>query len=184
MPDLSRPPDGGVVVGHSRHRGSDDAVLVAADLARRLGVPLHVLHVLATEDFPVDPDAWDWEREGERAVAEQEAAVRSLLAGSGVTWDREVLEGDPATVLARVAEAVDAPFVVVGTHGEGRVRLGSALLGHRSVSHGAVARGHRPVLVVPEGARSPSSGTWAPAAGTGGPRGSRRTEETARGAGR
>ncbi len=164
MPTVPLPPDGGVVVGHSRHRGSDDAVLVAADLAVRLGVPLHVVHVLSTEDFPVDPDAWDWESQGERAVAEQETVVRSLLAGSEVVWDREVREGDPATVLSAVAEAVGAPFVVLGTHGEGRSRVGGALLGHRSVSHRAIARCHRPVLVVPEGARPPSAGTCAPAA--------------------
>ncbi len=142
-------PDGGVVVGHSRHRGSDDAVLVAAHLAVRLAVPLHVVHVVSAEDFPVDPDSWSWDAEGARAIEEQAQELRRLLTDVLLVWDRRVRQGDPATVLMAVADEVGAPFVVVGTHGTGRARVESALLGHRSVSHAAIGRGGRPVLVVP-----------------------------------
>jgi nucleotide-binding universal stress UspA family protein len=154
-------PDGGVVVGHSRHRGSDDAVLVAARLAVRLAVPLHVVHVVASDDFPVDPDSWNWEAEAARAVEDQLEALHALLAPVPVIWDHRLRQGDPASVLLAVADEVDAPFVVVGTHGTGRARVESALLGHRSVSHAAIGRGARPVLVVPAG----SAGTAAWEAG-------------------
>ena len=157
--------DGGVVVGHSRHHGSDDAVVVAARLAVRLTVPLHVVHVVATDDFPIDPDSWSWEADGARAIEEQAQALGELLADAPLVWDRRVRQGDPAAVLMALADEVDAPFVVVGTHGTGRARVGSALLGHRSVSHAAIGLGHRPVLIVPAG----SAGTSPPrAAGTSG----------------
>lgn len=149
-------PDGGLVVGHSRHRGSDDAVLVAARLAARLSVPLHVVHTVATDDFPIDPDSWDWEADGARAIEDQAEMLRELLANAPVLWDRRVRQGHPATVLLAVAAEVDAPFVVVGTHGTGRARVQSALLGHRSVSHAAIDRGDRPVLVVPAGSAGTS----------------------------
>jgi nucleotide-binding universal stress UspA family protein len=155
-------PDGGVVVGHSRHRGSDDAVLVAARLAVRLAVPLHVVHVMATDDFPVDPDSWDWEADGARAVEEQAQALATMLGGVPVLWDHRVHQGDPAMVLVEVAEDVDAPFIVVGTHGTGRARVQSAMLGHRSVSHAAIGRGLRPVVVVPAGGAGTSPWSAAP----------------------
>lgn len=149
--------DGGLVVGHSRHRGSDDAVLVAARLAVRLGVPLHIVHVVATDDFPVDPDAWTWESDGARAIEDQGQALRELLADAPVIWDHRVRRGDPAAVLMTVADEAGAP-VVVGTHGTGRARVESALLGHRSVSRAAIGSGRRPVLVVPAG--SAGTGPW------------------------
>ncbi|MDF2977757.1 MAG: hypothetical protein K0S40_2485 [Actinomycetospora sp.] len=64
--------DGGVVVGHSGHRGADDAVLVAARLAARLHLPLHVVHVIAVEDFPVDPDSLTDEADA-RSIAKQQS---------------------------------------------------------------------------------------------------------------
>ena len=143
--------DGGIVVGHSRHHGSDDAVLVAARLAARLTLPLHVVHVVASDDYPVDPDSWSWDSDGARAIEEQAEVLRELLEPTSLPWDHRVRQGDPAAVLVAEAEAVDAPFVVVGTHGTGRARVESALLGHRSVSHAAIGRGRRPVLVVPAG---------------------------------
>jgi nucleotide-binding universal stress UspA family protein len=149
--------DGGIVVGHSRHRGSDDAVLVAARLAVRLALPLHVVHVVASDDFPVDPDSWNWEADAARAVEDQIEALRALLAAVPLVWDHRLRQGDPAAVLVETADEVDAPFVVVGTHGTGRARVESALLGHRSVSHAAIGRGARPVLVVPAGSAGTSA---------------------------
>ncbi|HSK57892.1 MAG TPA: universal stress protein [Actinomycetospora sp.] len=149
--------DGGVVVGHSRHAGSDDAVAVAARLATRLCVPLHVVHTVSADDFPVDPDSWNAETDALRAVPEQERAVGRLLAEHVGTWTHQVERGDPAVVLTQVADRVGAPFIVVGTHGEGRGRLNSVLLGHQSVSHATVELGRHPVLVVPRGAGGPDA---------------------------
>ncbi len=147
--------DGGLVVGHSRHAGSDDAVAVAARLAARLSVPLHVVHTVSADDFPVDPDSWNAETDALRALPEQEGAVGRLLAEHVGTWTHRVERGDPAVVLTQVADQVGAPFIVVGTHGEGRGRLNSLLLGHHSVSHATVKLGRHPVLVVPQGASGP-----------------------------
>jgi nucleotide-binding universal stress UspA family protein len=83
-------------------------------------------------------------------------ALGELLAGVPVLWNHRVRHGDPASVLLEVAEDVDAPFVVVGIHGTGRARMQSAMLGHRSVSHAAIGRGLRPVVVVPAGSAGTS----------------------------
>jgi nucleotide-binding universal stress UspA family protein len=56
----------------------------------------------------------------------------------------ELLEGDPAEEIARLAEARDADLLVVGTRGIGAVA--GSLLG--SVSSGVIRRSHRPVVVV------------------------------------
>lgn len=142
--------DGGVVVGHSGHRGADDAVLVAARLAAGLHLPLHVVHGIAVEDLPVDPDSLTDEADA-RSLAKQQQVVEGLLAGYEGPWDRRVERGDPAEVLSRVADEVGAPFLVVGTHAESGADLGRRLLGHHSVSRAAVGLGRYPVLVVPEG---------------------------------
>jgi len=63
-----------------------------------------------------------------------------------VEAEYELLEGDPAKEVAKLAEQRDADLVVVGTRGIGAVA--GSLLG--SVSAGVVRRSRRPVVVVRE----------------------------------
>ncbi len=51
-----------IVVGVNRDPASQEALIVAADLARRLHAHLHVVHVVDLADYPIDPDASDWEQ--------------------------------------------------------------------------------------------------------------------------
>jgi nucleotide-binding universal stress UspA family protein len=137
-----------LVLGHANDPASGRALEVAVDLAGRLHAHLHVVHAIDLADYPADPDAADWEEQGRRALAAEHGRVRAALAGRAVAWSHHAWHGDPVALLETVAEEEDALMIVVGTRGEG---VGSAIdrLLRRSVSHGLVAHGGRPVLVVP-----------------------------------
>ena len=64
-----------LVVGHCRSRGSKDVLEVARDLARRMGAVVHVVHAISLDDYPVDPDADDWEAQAAQVLAGQRAEV-------------------------------------------------------------------------------------------------------------
>lgn len=143
-----------LLLGYAHGPAGDRAVRVAADLASRLGVDLHVVHVVDSRDYPVDPDAADFDTEAERRLADQHDRVEALLrrAGhAGAGYSQDTVRGAPVAALAAAADAVDAFMIVVGSRGEGP---GSALarLVEPSVSHGLIGHQSRPVLVVPAGA--------------------------------
>ncbi|OLT14396.1 hypothetical protein BJF78_02950 [Pseudonocardia sp. CNS-139] len=137
-----------LVVGHGRDQAGDRALAVAIDLAHRLGARLHVVHVADARDYPVDPDAADWEEQGRRTLAKDRRHVERILAATGLTWTYEARRGEPATELTRAADEHDALMLVVGTRGEG-LRAAVSRMVEPSVSHGVIRREHRPVLVVP-----------------------------------
>jgi nucleotide-binding universal stress UspA family protein len=146
---LAQPAPGtALVLGHGRDPASALALRVAADLARRLHAHLHVVHGVDLGDYPIDPDAADWEDQARRALAEQRRAVATALAGTDRTWTYHAARGSPAALLASVAEEHDALMIIVGTRGEGFLAHLDRLLGG-SVSHGVIRGQHRPVLVVP-----------------------------------
>jgi nucleotide-binding universal stress UspA family protein len=70
------------------------------------------------------------------------AAARA--ADAGVECEGEVLEGDPATEILRLAHERDADLIVVGSRGLGA--FAGTLLG--SISSRVVRQADRPVLVV------------------------------------
>ncbi|GAA0944258.1 universal stress protein [Pseudonocardia zijingensis] len=144
----SRTPTATLVVGH-RHGSSDDrALTVAADLGRRLDARLHVVHVVVLADYPVDPDAADWDERGEQTLAEERHHVEAALVRTGLRWSYESCKGAPATALAHAAVERDALLIVVGTRGAG-LRATLSRFARPSVSHALVERQDRPVLVVP-----------------------------------
>lgn len=94
-------------------------------------------------DLPEPDDPREWARAHAQAV--QDAAVAAVLSdfeGSS-RMSRQVIEGDAAQVLLRVAR--DADYLVVGTGRKGPMRR--ILLG--SVSEQCVRHAPCPVLVVP-----------------------------------
>ena len=137
-----------LIVGHCHDPSSKHALAVATDLARRLGARLHVVHAICLADYPVDPDAADWEEQGAADVAKQRRRVKRLLARSPVRWSYEARRGEPAAVLAQAAAEQDALLIVVGSRGEG-LRRAIARLADPSVSHSVIGHQPRPVLVVP-----------------------------------
>ncbi|MEU7810831.1 universal stress protein [Pseudonocardia sp. NPDC049154] len=144
----SQAPQTHLVLGHDGRHRSDTALIVAADLARRLRGKLHVVHSIDLSDYPIDPDAADWEQQSQRALDEQYRRVAEMLAGCETGWSYHAWRGDPVELLTAVAEETDALMIVVGSRGEGPGKVIDRVF-ERSVSHGLIARQPRPVLVVP-----------------------------------
>ncbi len=148
------PQIGPLILGFDDHASSRRALSYATELARRLDVVLHVLHVVDAEDYPIDPDSSSWEermQEHERLLTDH---VRTLVTLPEEQWTYEIVRGDPWHSLLAQAEAEDAWLIVVGQHTHAHLIGGAAsrLLGG---GHGGVVptnlirRGDRPVLVVP-----------------------------------
>ena len=144
----SKNPANTLIVGHCRDTASDNALAVAAELGRRLGAQLHVVHAAVLEDYPVDPDAADWEEQGERTLAEERHHVEAALTRTGLPWTYQSCRGNPAKALATAAGEHDALMIIVGTRGEG-LRAALSRLAQPSVSHALIEHQGRPVLVVP-----------------------------------
>jgi nucleotide-binding universal stress UspA family protein len=136
-----------LVVGYSGKPSSDGVVLVAADLARRAGASLHVVHAICRDDYPINPEAADWEEQAAARVAEQRRHAEDLLASTSTRWIYEAIRGTPAAVLARISEEQNALLIVLG--GPAKGLLHALRLDRASVSRNVIDSQLRPVLVVP-----------------------------------
>jgi nucleotide-binding universal stress UspA family protein len=134
-----------LLVGFDQHPASHHAVTVAADLAAALGASLLVLHVIDLEDYPIDPDAGNYEASAQRTVAEERASAELLLSDATIEWTYDTVRDHPAHALASVAHDNDVLFIVVGASGRG---LAQRLL-HGSVPQELTRKQRKPVLVVP-----------------------------------
>lgn len=155
--------------------GQPDAVAThAAALAAQLGARLVCATVdagrYAVEEHadgsirsaPFDPDladadagpvgagtgAADADAEIDRIDPRLDERLHALLDPTGVPWESRALAGDPARALARLADALDAMMIVVGTH-EGGLRGSLHELFNGSVAAHLAHRQHRPVVVIP-----------------------------------
>ena len=96
--------------------------------------------------LPYDPDL----PEVEKATFDPELAanIRAVLEPKGVRYTLEQLAGDPAWALTRLADEIDARYIVVGTREAGfRGSLREFFNG--SVAVHLAHRQHRPIVVVP-----------------------------------
>jgi nucleotide-binding universal stress UspA family protein len=129
------------------HRDLSVAVLtVAADLGRRLDADLHVLHAVDLRDYPIDPDADNWEEQAGSALAELRDTVSQTLADYPGRWAFDVKIGEPAPLLRTAADERDALMIIVGHHrhwNPSRITRGS-------VGTALTRTTPRPVLLVPE----------------------------------
>ncbi len=125
------------------------AMEVAADLARRTGAELVLLHAYPIPGYTF-PDGsivaspkmmQDLADQAERHLEEWRADAAEL-AGGRVTTQKAI--GEPAAEIVTFAKEAGVDLVVVGTHG--RTGLEHALMG--SVAERVVRRAHCPVLSV------------------------------------
>ncbi|HUZ88592.1 MAG TPA: universal stress protein [Candidatus Acidoferrales bacterium] len=124
----------------------------AVDLARALGTEVVAVYVIPTPEFgyamttPVEMDP-EWRAEIKREFSEDWTRP---LRESGLRFQALVEDGRPATVLAEVAERIDAEMIVVGRRGRGGIA--ELLLG--SVSHELALHCRHPLLLIspPRGA--------------------------------
>ncbi|MCE6996387.1 universal stress protein [Saccharothrix sp. S26] len=135
-----------LVVGFDGQAASLAALRTAADLARRLGADLHVVHGVDVRDYPIDSDAAVevWEGHAREALEHLLVLVREALARHPGRWTYHAWNGEPVRLLVTVADEQDALMIVVGTH---RHRPLSRMV-RRSVSRGLPRAAHRPVLLV------------------------------------
>lgn len=138
-----------LVVGFDRNPTSVSALRVAVELAGRLDADVHVVHAIDLADYPVDPDSATWEDDADSTAAEERALAELTLQGFGGHWTYQAAHGEPAELLASVADEVDALMVIVGARREGAAaaisHLVSPSVSKRLLGHGST----RPVLVVP-----------------------------------
>jgi nucleotide-binding universal stress UspA family protein len=146
-----------LVVGYG-HGGetSQAALQVAGDLARRLKAHLHVVHAIDLGDYPIDPDADEWEESARTVLAKEQDEVRTMLEGHLEGWSYHAAHGRPAELLAAVADEHDALLVVVGSGGQGLTAALGRFMGG-STSHGLIHHCGRPVLVVPHSDAVPTT---------------------------
>lgn len=142
--DVSHP---SIVVGFDRHGESHDALDVGIGFAARLGAHVHVVHARNVDDYPIDPDAADWESQAAENLVEERLAAVEALRNHAYGWTYHAARGDPANALISVADEHDALMIVVGSRGEGW-RLRVERLIEPAVSHRLIEHAHRPVLVV------------------------------------
>lgn len=141
--------NGGVVVGHDGSKVASVAVKYAADLARRLGVPLHVVRVWSITTAPrpdsMEPGYIPPYDEFEKAVLAELAAHMDAIGvvENGLEVQLHAVRGQATERLLAAAEG--AEMLVVGARGGGGfkgLRFGSTA--NQVVRHTTV-----PVLVVP-----------------------------------
>jgi nucleotide-binding universal stress UspA family protein len=126
------------------------AMEVAADLARRTGASLVLLHAYPIPGYTF-PDGsvvaspkmmQELADQAEKHLDEWRREAERLLGAGRVSAEKVV--GEPAAEIVSFARSAGADLVVVGTHG--RTGLEHALMG--SVAERVVRRAHCPVLTV------------------------------------
>lgn len=137
-----------LVVGFDRHPASAAALRFAASLAAHTGAELHVVHVVDVEDYPVDPDADDWEDRAAAAVERQRDQARRLLEDFPGPWTYHTARGEPAHAILALAEAAGADMILIGRPSRDLAARVGRILGD-SVSARLVHHSPRPVVLVP-----------------------------------
>lgn len=131
---------------------AERALPYGEELARRLGVPINLVHVLP-ENLKIKignrtTSMWDreWEVAGQLDVVTEGyvAGIGRRLGKEGLLAGWEVPKGDPGQTITEYAHSDPGTIVVIATHGRSGVRR--AAIG--SVAEKVVRGTHAPVLVV------------------------------------
>jgi nucleotide-binding universal stress UspA family protein len=135
-----------IVLGMDGTEGAARAGLWATELAAAVGARVLVVHVIArTWMIELSALQLDTDDVVKRARAALYGPWTQPLRDASVEYDAELVNGDPAADLLRLADDRKADLIVIGgTHHTG---LRGAILGgtaHRIVNHALI-----PVVVVP-----------------------------------
>ncbi|MEX2528646.1 MAG: universal stress protein [Gemmatimonadota bacterium] len=105
---------------------AEDALPLAAELARRMGSTLHLVHVIrpaATFDYKTPQDDLAWTQKVRDGADAYLAEISSGLSDGGtVTTRTAVLEGDVADAIGEYAKSSDVGLVVITSHGDGGLK--------------------------------------------------------------
>ena len=135
-----------LVVGFDGTVESVAALRAAADLGERLEAHLVVVHAVDLSDYPVDPDADDYEQQAEKVVEADRGAVTAALRDYRPGWSFRALRAAPADALRKVADERAALMIVVGFRVTGTHVVDHLLA--PAVPSEIIRRSGRPVLVV------------------------------------
>jgi nucleotide-binding universal stress UspA family protein len=139
-----------IVVGVDGSKHSEAAVEWAARMAKGMGSEVVAVFAVGPPVYfetgytaPVLPPEFDpeWRAEMKRELDED---WTKRLREMGVQYRTVMEDGRPASVIAQVADSVDADVIVVGRRGRGGVA--ELVLG--SVSHELVLHSKRPILLI------------------------------------
>ena len=151
---------GRIVVGVDGSQHSEAAIKWAVRMAGGMGSEVVAVFAIAPPVYfdggflaPVVPPQLDEEWRAGMKNQFEEVWCKSLR-DAGVRYRAIMEDGRPASVIAQIAESVNADVIVIGRRGRGGVA--ELVLG--SVSHELVLHSKRPILVIstdpPIGARS------------------------------
>lgn len=141
---------GRIVVGVDGSEHSEAAIKWAVRMAKGMGSEVFAVFAIAPPVYidgtfmaPVVPPQFDEEwRAGMKKEFEEQWC--KSLQDAGVPYRTVLEDGRPASVIAQVADRVNADVIVVGRRGRGGVA--ELVLG--SVSHELVLHSKRPILVI------------------------------------
>lgn len=129
--------------------GSEHAFAYAADMARKYGARLFVVHVFydiirTTEWYVPDLPLENLDKDMAESAERQLNAFCDKLDCGGAEVERKVLRGTPFREIVRYAEENAVDLIVIGTHG--RTGIDRVLFG--STAEQVVRRAGCPVLSV------------------------------------
>lgn len=139
-----------IVVGVDGSQHADAALDWAVRMAKGMGAEVVAVFAISPPFYfdagfvtAVAPPQFDpdWRAEMEK---EFEGTWCKPLRDAGVRYRTVMEDGLPASVIARVADGIDADVIVVGRRGRGAVA--ELVLG--SVSHELVLHSKRPILLI------------------------------------
>ncbi|MGV9711709.1 universal stress protein [Gordonia sp. NPDC003424] len=137
-----------LVVGWDRTEASTAAVRFSVDLAHRLTAHVHVVHVVDLDDTPIDPDSPNWGELMTATITGETAEAKELLDGLAASWTYHSGHGDPAKLLATVADRYSALMVVIGSPRGGLLSYLDSML-RQSVAQQMIGHRKTPLLLVP-----------------------------------
>lgn len=134
-----------VLVGTDFSKGSDRAFAKACELAQKMGERVHLLHVVEPVDDADSPDP-DTQKFYDELLARSEVKLEAEMIENSrpveVTCSVEI--GHRAPTIHRVAEALGADLVVLGSN-----PLKEDSMNRLGVGHRVALTSTRPVLLIP-----------------------------------
>lgn len=129
---------------------TESVIAAAATLAKSQGARVALLNVsqppiITSEYAPYLENISEIAAVSEKASAKQLSRLATKLQEAGVPTDTVQLSGTPVIEILKQADALQADYIVLGSHGH--TAFYDLLVG--STTHGVLLRARCPVLIVP-----------------------------------
>lgn len=130
---------------------TDEVIDTAVSFARAFQGRVSLIHVVqppvVTSEFALPVEVLqEAMTAGEKAAAKKLDVFVQLFRNAGITCEARVVHGPPAAMIREEAERVKADFVVMGSHGHGK--LYDFFVG--STASGVIKKAKCGVIIVPQ----------------------------------